>query len=261
MDNRYVFICEDSLEGIFSGVYTAWEARVGHGNVELRTWEDDNLELFCEYRKVDTDLEKAEKVMKTLKNRLGEGITECICYVAASCDREKANAIYRTLVDCLSKHGASYGKKTLENRKNPWVRKVLELHRNVWNEYHHYLGFLRFRQITENVLFSTISPKNDILLLFQEHFGNRHAGEYWIIYDDIRGKALIHAPYMPCSVYSGDRTELEQLSKMEDRERDYEDLFLSFCRSISIRERENPQLQRQNLPLRFRAHMVEFTKN
>lgn len=261
MDNRYIFICEDSLEGIFSGVYTAWEARVGHGNVELRTWEDDNLELFCEYRKVDTDLEKAEKVMKTLKTRLGEGITECICYAAASCDREKASAIYRTLVDCLSKHGASYGKKTLENRKNPWVRKVLELHRNVWNEYHHYLGFLRFRQITEKVLFSTISPKNDILLLFQEHFGNRYSGEYWIIYDEVRGKALVHAPYMQCSVYSGDRTELEQLSKMEDREKDYEDLFQNFCRSISIRERENSQLQRQNLPLWFRTHMVEFNKN
>lgn len=213
MNKRYVFICEDSLEGIFSGVYTAWEARVGHGNVELRTWEDDNLELFCEYRRVDTDLEKAEKVMKTLKNR-----------------------------------------------KNPWVRKVLELHRNVWNEYHHYLGFLRFRQMKGNILFSSISPKNDVMLLFQEHFGDRFADEFWIIYDDNRGKALVHVPDRPCAIYEGDREYLEQLSKEEDMEKDYEKLFQSFCTSISIKERENPQLQKQNLPYRFRDHMVEFNK-
>ena len=72
MSNRYIFICDDSLEGIFSGVYTAWEARVGHENVELRTWEPENLELFCEYIHVDTEMEKAEKVLRTMKSRLGE---------------------------------------------------------------------------------------------------------------------------------------------------------------------------------------------
>lgn len=261
MNKRYVFICEDSLEGIFSGVYTAWESRVGHGNVELRTWEENNLELFCEYRGVDTDLEKAEKVMRTLKTRLGDGITECICYAAASCDKDKATAIYRTLVDCLSTYGASFGKKILENRKNPWVRKVLELHRNVWNEYHHYLGFLRFRQMKGNILFSSISPKNDVLLLFQEHFGDRYASEYWIIYDDVRGKALVHAPHKPCGIYAGDREQLDHLSKEDDVEEDYEILFQSFCGSISIKERENPKLQKQNLPYRYREHMVEFNKN
>lgn len=259
MDNRHIFLCEDTLEGILTGVYTAWAARVGHGNVELRTWESGNLELFCEYHTVETDLVKAEKVMRTMKSRLGDEITECICYAACSHDREKGNGIYFTLVDCLSKNGASYKKKSLENMKNPWVRRVLEDHRTVWNEYHHYLGFLRFRQIHGNVLFAAISPKNDVLLLFQEHFGDRFMGEYWIIYDDVRKKALLHAPFKPCSIYSGNE-ELEKLSRAEDVERDYERLFQGFCRNISIRERENPNLQRQNLPLRFREHMVEFNK-
>lgn len=260
MDNKHIFLCEDSLEGILSGVYTAWSARVGHGNVELRTWENDNLELFCEYHTIETDMEKAESVMRTMKSKLGSGITECICYAACSCDRDKGTAVYRTLVDCLSPRGASYGKTDLENRKNPWVRRVLEDHRSVWNEYHHYLGFLRFRQIQGNVLFAAISPKHDVLLLFQEHFGDRFQGEYWIIYDDKRKKALLHAPFKPCSIYSGNEELMEKLSQEEDIQQDYEALFQGFCSHISIRERENPGLQRQNLPLRFREHMVEFNK-
>lgn len=258
METRHIFQCEDSLEGILTGVYDAWDARVGHGNVELRTWEADNLEFFCEYHIVNTDMKKAEKVLRTMKSRLGDSITELICYTACSHERDKATAIYRTLVDCLSTKGASYGKQVLGNRRNPAVAQVLDIHRNVWNEYHHYLGFLRFRQIQGNVLFAVISPKNDLLLLFQEHFGDRFINEFWIIYDDIREKALLHAPKSSCIMYSGVKEQMEKLIKMKDQVADFETLFQGFCQHISIRERENRDLQRQNLPLRFREHMVEF---
>lgn len=260
MVNRHVFNCEDTLEGILTGVYEAWAAKVGHGNVEIRTWESENLELFCEYHTVKPDLLKAEKVMRTMRIKLGQEITEYICYAACSCEREKGTAVYRTLVDCLSMYGASYGKKTLDNLKNPDIRKVVDAYRNVWNEYHHFLGFIRFRQLPGNVLFAVITPKNDVLLMFQEHFGDRFSGEYWIIYDDKRKKALLHAPHEPCSLYSGAEQQMQRFLSMEDAEADFETLFQGFCHHISIKERENPALQRQNLPMRFREHMVEFAK-
>ncbi len=258
MYQKHIFYCEDSLEGIFTAVYEAWDMRVGHANVEIRTEQQDNLELFSTSYEIVTDVIKAEKVLNTIKRRLGSEIMECICFAASSYNEEKGTAIYQTLVDCLSVKGASYGKKKLENRKNPYVRKVLELHRNVWSEYHHYLGFLRFRQISEQVLFATITPKNDVLLLFQEHFSNRFSQEHWVIYDDKRKNALVHVPFKGCMVYSGDESLLEQLAVCEDREQDFEQLFQQFCSSISIEERKNLKLQRQNLPLRFREHMTEF---
>ena len=45
----YVFICEDSLEGIFTGVYDACASRLGHRNIRLATGEPENYELFSEY--------------------------------------------------------------------------------------------------------------------------------------------------------------------------------------------------------------------
>lgn len=42
----YVFICEDSLEGIFTGVYDACASRLGHRNIRLATGEPENYELF-----------------------------------------------------------------------------------------------------------------------------------------------------------------------------------------------------------------------
>ena len=61
-----VFLCEDSLDGILTGVDEAWDSRLGHENVRLQTESGDTMELFCEYRAVPADLEKAGKVLNKM---------------------------------------------------------------------------------------------------------------------------------------------------------------------------------------------------
>jgi probable DNA metabolism protein len=39
---------------------------------------------------------------------------------------------------------------------------------------------------------------------------------------------------------------------------EYQDLWKIFFENIAIKERINPKLQRNNLPLRFRKDMTEF---
>ena len=53
--NRVIFQCEDSMEGILTGVYDAWASRVGHDRVKLEAGPDHEMELFSEYRRVETD--------------------------------------------------------------------------------------------------------------------------------------------------------------------------------------------------------------
>lgn len=114
MNERHVFYCDNTLEGIFSGVYQAWDARVGHGCVELRTEEPENMELFCVYHRVKTSLTEAEKVRRTIARQLGPRILEEICFAACADDPKKGTAIYRTLVECLSAHGTYI-------RRNRWI--------------------------------------------------------------------------------------------------------------------------------------------
>ena len=65
-----IFWCEDSLDGILTGIYDAWDSRLGHNQVKLKTDAQDTLELFCDYRQVKTDAVKAEKVLRTIRDRL-----------------------------------------------------------------------------------------------------------------------------------------------------------------------------------------------
>jgi len=53
-----VFVCKEEVEDIWCGIYDAWMSRLGHKNVRLEP-EGRDRELFCEYRQVVTDMEKA----------------------------------------------------------------------------------------------------------------------------------------------------------------------------------------------------------
>lgn len=66
-----IFLCDDTMEGIFTAVYDAWASRLGHANVKLQV-RGGTMELFADYRETETDMEKAEKVARTIKRELGE---------------------------------------------------------------------------------------------------------------------------------------------------------------------------------------------
>ena len=54
---------------------------------------------------------------------------------------------------------------------------------------------------------------------------------------------------------------LQQAGRQKDEnEQEIEVLFQSFCRSLSILERQNQPLQQQLVPLKYRMHMTEFQK-
>ena len=97
-----LFQCEDSVDGIFTGVYDAWDSRIGHSGVGLRIKMKMNLELFAEYREVEADAEKAAKVARSIRDKMGEDAYRTIYQAALSASPEKADCIYRVVVRGMS---------------------------------------------------------------------------------------------------------------------------------------------------------------
>ena len=76
---KYCYLCEDSLEGIFSAIYRAYEDRHGHKANEIRIRETGfNQELFCEYISVETDFDRALKVARTVQRDISRPAYELI---------------------------------------------------------------------------------------------------------------------------------------------------------------------------------------
>lgn len=261
----YIFLCEDSIDGIFTGVYDAWASRYGHANVALTTHMPDNYSLFDEYITVSCDPVKSTKVARTMHKRMGDEAYQELCQAALArednADRrhiDKADAIYKTIVLALSLPDAG---KVLNYLGEPYVRRTFQLSRSTFNEAHHLLGFLRFQELENGILFAQIHPKNDVLPFLGEHFSDRLPEENFMIYDATRALAVLHTKGN--GFFITDTTDLnpEMLSRFSPGELEYRRLWCAFFDSIAIEARKNPKLQNQNLPKRFQRDVVEFQRD
>ncbi len=256
MQEKYL-ICEDSLEGVFTGIYDAYALREGHAHIHLQIGEEENLRLFAYYVHIQPDLVKTRKVAETIQRRLGRDAYMSICRALATEDARKGEAVYQTVVDGIT-NGS--GTKVMENAANPHVDLVFRLSRSTGNEIHRLMEFVRFQELQQGILYSKIGPKCNIVSFLMPHFADRLPLEDFIIYDEKRELYGVHPANKEWYLVSGQEALAEDALQLSENEDAYQELFTLFCHSLAIKERKNLKLQQQMLPLRFQEYMVEFSK-
>ena len=254
----HVFTCEDTPNGILTGVYDAWEMKIAlhcaHNDIQLLCSPSDNCALFCEYHTVTPSEEKAGKVASTLQRKLGQDFYETILTAILAIDlspkkkMDKADAVYHTIVAAL---GSPKGARVLEHLSNPYIYRIFELSRATASEAHHLKGFLRFSELQNGVLFSTIHPRNNALPILAEHFADRFPQENFLIYDENHLLAAVHRAGMPYAIVDASDLNADLLQRYSENEEMFRKLWLTFFESIAIEARKNPKLQAQNIPKRF----------
>lgn len=254
---KHIYLCDNSIDGIFAAIYQAWASRYGHTNIKIEEKSEgssySNMELFAEYIPVITEPSLAEKVAKSIKEKISAEAFEMVCRVALSDFEGKADLIYRFLI-----LGFAAGCGITEQISNVVVNRMFRINKNVNNEAHHLLGFIRFSEQSNGLLISVIHPRNNVLTIVTPHFADRLPNEKFMIYDENRKLAAFHIPgnsWVIAQVPELERKTLEEFPAYED---EYRALWQTFFEHIAIKERINPRLQRGNLPLRFRGDMTEF---
>ena len=91
----YVYQCEDTLEGIYTAIYNIYADR--HNLSDTRICLEEEYQLFAEYIPVETDTERALKVMRTCQKQFGERDYYSLCMALMTPDMEKAQAVYKTI--------------------------------------------------------------------------------------------------------------------------------------------------------------------
>jgi probable DNA metabolism protein len=143
------------------------------------------------------------------------------------------------------------------------VQRVHALARSVAREVHRLKGFARFRELRDGSLFAPLQPTHNVIGPLAVYFTRRIPRPAWILYDVGRGWGLRWdcRTLTECTLASDgecchtDPAALDEL--VSDAERRYQDLWRTFFRAISITSRENPQLQRQNMPARYWRFLIE----
>ena len=122
------------------------------------------------------------------------------------------------------------------------------------------MGFLRFSELKNGVLFSTIHPKNHALPILAEHFTDRFPQENFMIFDETRNLAAVHSAGKNYMLVDASDLNQDIIHNYSEEEQQFRDLWLTFFDSIAIAARVNPKLQAHNIPKRYWPDAVEFAR-
>lgn len=251
----YIYRCEESMEGILTAVYNIYEDKRAFTDTQIRM--DDEYILFGEDIFVQKDGRKAEKVSRTLYRKFGPEDYDTICKALASWSPDKATVVLQSIRYGLSASVAPG--RLFQHLSDDNVLQTSKLALNASREFLYLQGFVRFEELENGILFSRIRPKNHVLQGLMEHFSDRLPMENFCIYDEGREQFAIHPAGKEWFLLEGNMAikQVEHVPHSTEEER-YAALFKHFCHHIAIKDRENYELQRNMLPIRFREYMTEW---
>lgn len=250
-----IYICNNDTDSIFTAVSRAMASGLGpeHQKIIVSTpGEAVEMELFAEYIDVAADSHCAEEFADKLY-KISWNVAETIMFACASDASDKADVVYHVYLKLL-KFGPYYLKKL----QDPDVGRIFELGRYVGNELHHFKGFLRFAETPEGILLAGFSPRADIVGMLMSHFSDRFPTEKIIITDLERKKASVYLPGQPIFVTTEVDGLIEAAAASSGDATKFAKMWREYTKTISIEERTNLNLQRNNMRLRFRENMTEF---
>ena len=241
MPNYYY---DGSFDGLLTVIYMAYNDR--ESNMLRVNAKAEQLILALDDIHIITDFSKARRVEKSICDKLSYNFLNSIRTCFLSYDKNKDTIIIHTVYKALKQ-----GEEIL-NSLDEHAFYMNKLVKQVLNERHRYLGLLRFKEMKDGIMFSTIEPKNNILPILISHFKNRMKREKIAIFD--KGRKMI-------VYYDGKKAEIFFVESLEiewsDEEIEYSELWKTFHKSISIKERENKKLQQSNIPKYYWKHLIE----
>ncbi|MGN0383115.1 MAG: TIGR03915 family putative DNA repair protein [Eubacterium sp.] len=248
MQEQIILVCEESFAGIMTAIYEAWILMNKNIDVHIQVGYQYNISLFTTYRNIETDYKKAEKVSKSIKNKISQDAYEMVFRASLHQSPYRGETIFNFL-----KVGYKIGPKVTDRFSDAAVMDLFELSRKVANEAHLFKGFVRFEDIN-GVLFSRIDPKSDVIELIAPHFNDRYPNEKWIIYDGVRRKSAVHQVGSTWIIVDGEIDIINQ----EHNDENYQKLWQIFFNAIAIESRENYECQRNLIPKWYRKNVIEL---
>ncbi|MDU5081821.1 TIGR03915 family putative DNA repair protein [uncultured Tissierella sp.] len=240
------YIYDGSFDGLLTSIYEAYYRR---GDIEDIVPKDSMEENFLVQKVfISTDGEKSRKVYEAIKNKISEEALKRVFYAYLSELPRHGITILKYL-----QLGFKFGPQVDLNLSNDIILKMDNINYKVGMEKHRMLGLIRFKQLENGILYSSIEPDYNIVGLLAPHFASRMMNENWAIHDVKRGIGVL---YNKKEWVIKDIEVTDSLIIKEDEE-DYQELWKAYFKSIAIQSRINPKLQKRNMPMRYWKHLVE----
>ncbi len=258
-----IVIYEPSFEGWLSAVYYVYEQKLQHDPALQLSAQDCYVpSLIAQATHVDTDADKAERVLTKLNALLGRSGMRNILWGFLS---EKDN-IGTTLFHVV-KYAIDYpSRHIMQDLGHLSVLELVQTVKSVGREKHRMEAFVRFEHTTDDIYFARVSPDFNVLPLIGEHFRQRYQDQHWAIYDLTRGYGIYYdksqsTPSRPAKLQTitdlDDAVLRNPASIHSPDEQRYQKFWQGYFTNVNIKERKNPRLHKQYLPQRYWKYLSE----
>lgn len=242
------YIYDGSFEGLLTSIYEAYYRKDKPEEI-LR--EDEFIPtLITNPIYIKKDMSKFSKVYDAIRTKISYNSLRYVFYVYLSDIEGSSTLIYKYI-----KLGFKLGKDLDMHLYKDCVLRVHQIVKKVFGEYHRMLGFVRFNSINNKFLYSPMEPDHNILALITPHFTKRLSNENFIIHDLKRGIAAVYNKVDWSITELSKEYGLTLLSKHGNSL--YEELWKSYFKSTTIKDRINPKLQKGHMPKRYWSFLTE----
>lgn len=241
------YIYDGSFDGLMTSIYEAYYRPEKPDNIIPK--EDLQQSLFSNNIYINSDIEKSNKVQNAIVKKISYNALKNIFYVFLSELEGSSTLIYHYL-----RLGFKVGCNIDRYLSSDAVLNIHRIRHKVVFEAHRMTGLLRFRLLKCNVYYSDICPDHNILGLLAPHFAERFADQSFIIHDVKRGLSVV---YNKKEWIITDAPPLQQMISETEEEIQFQNLWKQYFKSIAIKERLNPRLQRHYMPRRYWDYLIE----
>ena len=242
------YIYDGSFDGLLTSIYEAYYRRENPDDIV----PEDSIEanFLIENIFIPTDREKSKKVYEAIEKKISEETLRRVFYIYLSELPMHGITVLKYL-----RLGFKIGPQVDLNLSNDTIRMVDNIYHKVAKEKHRMLGLIRFKELENGILYSSIEPDYNIVGLVAPHFASRMANENWAIHDVKRGIAALYNR----EEWIIKDIEFNDTLIVKEEEEEYQELWKTYFKSAAIQNRINPKLQKRNMPMRYWKYLVEKT--
>ena len=249
-----LFRYDKTFDGLLTAVFDAYNRRTFPDG--LLGMEETEPLFTDECHTVITQDDKSNRVWKSLEKKLMPITCNMLRYVWLSELPGSDELIFRYIRKTFD------SKQSMEmNFADEDVLAIRNLAKKVDKERERLIQFVRFQKAADDIFFAPVSPVLNALPLTVEHFTERFADQKWVIYDLKRNYGYYY-DLKTVTEITLDMKENFLNGKLDEKlmaedERLFQDLWKGYFSSMTIKERINPKLHRQNLPRRYWKYLTE----
>ena len=240
-----ILVYDGTFEGFLSLVYEVYYEKLKPIKIYKTL---PNKMIFEEIKTIKTIELNSIKVLDAIKAKFPKEILEKILNIFM-CDSKEFEMVLLEYIIIGFKEVKQLFNINLES-----IFYLNNLEKELFKNIHKMTGFIRFEELEDGTLYAKIESKFNIVYFLGKHFSKRFNNQNFIIHDLNRKIAFIKIE----NNYSIQEVAFFDEPNYSSNEQKFQKLWKSFFSGVTLKERINPKLQRQLVPLLYRTYMNEF---